>query len=149
MSTPALARALQDPATLRHLASTAMSAAATDEERSGALALLELAVEAGTATAPPAVATPAPTPPATMPIPPVVTHLHQVLPASTLSALSSWDHAQRAAGEAAEAERDRLWDEWEAAHFAAGSRPSEAASAATPPDDDYWAWLHPEAPDPS
>ncbi len=139
MSESALRRALRDPATLHHLATTALSAAATPDERAGALALLELAGEDGTAPAPPAVATPAAGSAA-------ITHMAQLLSAEERAALARFDHAQRAAGEAAEAERERAWQDWESAHLAAGSRPQEAALGAAPPDD-YWAWLRPEGPD--
>ncbi len=138
--TSRLRRALRDPATLRSLAHTALSSASTAEEREGALALLELAGEDGTAPAPVVVATPAP-------IPPVVAHMSQLLSAEERAALAQFegglDHAQRAAGEAAEAR----WDAFESEAFTAGRRPQEAALAATTPADDYWAWLRPEAGD--
>lgn len=136
MSKSALRRALRDPATLRHLATTALSAGATPDERDGALALLELAAEDGTAPAPLAVATPAQGPPA-------ITHLSQLLSAEHIAALARFDQAQRAAAQEAEAAVERAWDAWETEHFVAGTRPREAAPATAPPGDELGLGLRP------
>ncbi len=93
MSTSALRAALQ-PDELHRLARTAVSPGASPDQRAGAVALLELlAAESGGGTP-----TTAPPPSGTMPVPPVVEHLHQVLPASTLEGLAQLRAAEAAAG---------------------------------------------------
>jgi hypothetical protein len=132
MSTSAL-RAALEPGELHRLARTAASPSATPAQRAGAAALLEVLAGANVAPSgsPPA--------PATMPIPQVVTDLHQVLSPSTLSALAQLDERQRAKALADELASEDAWADWE--HDAAMMRPAGCGPLDDHPPADELAWL--------